>query len=229
MKPRHLLATLALSLGATPALAADDREPAGDVPATDALFPGAGRASLAISTGVPFLAMGELGYGVTSHFAVGLLAGVTPKVSGFGLRPRVELPLSDHLSLLGMASALYYPPSSMSREWLLARPSALLERRFAWGNLALGSGIVAAATTDALFGAADESHVASSPYPSSTPRRFDSGVWLTANAIGSVRLARNTHGFVDGAFVFNRSLELATRDWIGGPPLIVFLGVETAL
>jgi hypothetical protein len=224
-----LLLALGLSVCSTRAFAAADEKVATRSPRSDPLFPAGGHASLALSTGVPFWVMGELSYGLTSHVAVGLLGGATPLVSGFGVRPRLELPMGDDWSVLGMASALYYPPNGMSREWWLARPSVLLERRFEGANVALGSGMVAAATSDALFGTKDTDGPSPSPYPSSTPKHFDSGFWLTANAVGSVRLSRATHAFVDGALVLERSLKLATNDWIGGPPLIVFIGVETAL
>jgi hypothetical protein len=229
MKIWPLLVAAGLSLCCGPAFAAADERVETGSSRSDPLFPALGHASLALSTGVPFWVMGELSYGLTSHVAVGLLGGATPLVSGFGVRPRFELPMGDDWSVLGMASALYYPPNAMSREWWLARPSVLLERHFDWANVALGSGVVAAATSDALLGRTDSDRPASSPYPSSTPKHFDSGFWLTANAIGSVRLSHATHGFVDGALVLDRSLKLSTSDWIGGPPLIVFIGVETAL
>ncbi len=68
-----------------------------------------------------------------------------------------------------------------------------------------------------------------SPYPTSTPKHFDSGFWLTANALVTVRLSRSTHLFFDGALVFDTKFELAGRDWVGGPPVIAFIGVETVL
>jgi hypothetical protein len=196
---------------------------------TGALFPGAGRASVALSTGVPFWVMSELSIGLGDHAAVGVLAGATPEVSGFGLRPRAELVLSERWSLLGIASGVYYPPSASSRPWWLVRPSALLERRFGWGDVAWGGGAIAAATHDALFGARSGHADVVSPYPTSATQGFDSGLWLTANALATLRLSRSTHLFVDGALVFDTSFALAGRDWVGGPPVIAFIGVETTL
>lgn len=195
---------------------------------TNALFPGAGRASVALSTGVPFWVMSELSIGIGDHAAVGLLAGATPQVSGFGLRPRGELVISEQWSVLGVASALYYPPSAGSRQWWLVRPSALLERHASWGTVALGGGAVAAATQDALFGTHEHAAVVS-PYPSNAPQHFDHGFWLTANALVTLRVSRSTHLFCDGALVLDTNFGVAGRDWVGGPPLIAFLGVETAL
>jgi len=196
---------------------------------TDALFPGGGHGSVALSTGVPFWVMSELSLGLGDHAAVGVLAGATPQVSGFGLRPRAEVTLGDRWSLLGIASGVYYPPSASSRQWWLVRPSVLLERHFGWGNLALGGGTIAAATQDALFGTRSDHSTVVSPYPTSAPKHFDSGVWLTANALATLRLSRSTHLFADGALVFDTSFALAGRDWVGGPPVIAFIGVETAL
>jgi len=194
---------------------------------SDPLFPGGGQLSLALSTGVPFWVMGELSYGMGDHAAIGALAGATPVVSGFGLRPRAELPLSETWGVLGVASGVYYPPTGRAREWWLVRPSVLVERHQAWGNLAAGGGFVAAATNDSLFGG--DQRATPSPYPSSASQSFDRGVWLTANALGTLRLSRRTHLFADAALVFDTRLHLAIENWVGGPPAIVFLGVETAL
>ena len=236
MKASPLLVCVALcfswGLRAASASASDRAEAAQDQAEPGApggaLFPGARRFSVSMSTGVPFWVMGELGYGLTRDLAVGLLAGATPLVGGFGIRPRVALPLSRDWRVLAMASGLYYPPNAGSREWWLVRPSALIERRAGRVSLALGGGMVAAATSDELFGEGGAPD-APSPYPTRAKKSFDEGAWLTANAIGTVALSPATHLFADAAVVFDRQLRLATNDWIGGPPAIVFLGVETRL
>ncbi len=230
MRGAYLAAWIVVCLCGTPRVAHATTDELGARRAeTGALFPGGGRASVALGTGVPFWIMSELSIGLGDHAAVGVLAGATPEVSGFGLRPRAELVLSDRWSVLGIASGLYYPPSASSRPWWLVRPSALLERRFGWGDVALGGGTIAAATQDALFGTRGRPSTVVSPYPTSTSHHFDSGLWLTANALATLRLSRATHLFVDGALVLDTNFGLAGSDWVGGPPVIAFIGVETTL
>jgi hypothetical protein len=196
---------------------------------SDPFLPGPGRVSLAVATGVPFWVMSEVSFGIGDHAALGLLAGATPLVSGFGLRPRGALALGENYRLLGVAPLIYYPESAGSGDWWLVRPSLLFERRFGGARAALGPGVVAAARNAWLFDEDEAPEPSTSPYPSTSRTSFDHGVWLTANVLGSVPVSKKTHLFVDGALVFDTRLALAMDGWVGGPPAIVFLGVETTL
>jgi hypothetical protein len=173
--------------------------------------------------------MGELSLGIGDHAAVGLLAGATPIVSGFGLRPRGAVDLAENYRLLGVAPLVYYPESAGSGDWWLVRPSLLLERRFGGARAALGSGVVAAARNAWLFDDEKAPAVSTGPYPSTERTSFEHGIWLTANVLGSLPVSEKTHLFVDGALVFDTRLALAMDGWVGGPPAIVFIGVETTL
>src|SRR3954454_11982914 len=75
---------------------------------SDYLFPGAGHASATMSTGVPFLAIGELAYGITDRFAVGAIGGITPSVVGVGVRPRFSLVQSGAWRAVLVVPTLYY-------------------------------------------------------------------------------------------------------------------------
>src|SRR5688572_5933359 len=57
----------------------------------DPSFPGGGHLSTSLATGVPFPALGEVALGIGDRFAVGVIGGATPKVPGFGIRPRLAL------------------------------------------------------------------------------------------------------------------------------------------
>src|SRR5437762_14386768 len=54
----------------------------------DALFPSAGSVAGSVATGIPYLGIGEVAYGVTDRFAVGVVGGVTPTTVGGGVRLR---------------------------------------------------------------------------------------------------------------------------------------------
>src|SRR3954470_16204162 len=82
-----------------------------DAPTRDTLFPSAGSFSATAATGVPYLAIGEVAAGVSSRFAVGAMAGVTPNVVGFGVRPRMFFPLGEG-RLIVRVPVFYYPKTN---------------------------------------------------------------------------------------------------------------------
>jgi hypothetical protein len=194
-------------------------------PVVDGWLPGSGRFGAAIATGVPFLVMSELSLGLGDYAALGVLAGTTPVVAGFGLRPRGALPLGRARLLLS-APVVYYPERSDGSAWWLTRPSAQLAWRVGerW-TLAAGGGAVGVATQSALSG--DPEPQATSAYGRKLwSHRTD--LWWTANALAWFALSERTQLFADVTGVF-RGLRPAGSDWIGGPPVIAFLGVSTLL
>lgn len=188
----------------------------------DPLFPGHGRISTSLATGVPFLAMGELSVGIGDRFALGAIGGATPNVPGFGIRPRaVVLEIGSWRGVLA-TPVLYYPFTSArsGSAWFLTRPSLVVEHRFENGvRVGAGAGIVAAASLDRLTGR-DRA-------PGYTGG-MDSAVWNTFNANVSLPVGESTSVFADGALVMN-GLRLAGDDWVGGPPFTISLGVATNL
>src|SRR5438067_978791 len=83
--------------------------------------PGAGRVTLGASTGVPFLAIGEAGVGVSRGLTLGAIAGITPTVVGFGVRPRAVLYSGARARVFVNAPILYYPATHLSggEPWFL--------------------------------------------------------------------------------------------------------------
>ena len=77
--------------------------------APDYLFPRGGGFSISALTGVPFVAITELAYGFSDWGALGLIAGVTPRVAGVGVRPRVSLLESAAFRAAVAAPVIYYP------------------------------------------------------------------------------------------------------------------------
>src|SRR5438552_7891888 len=122
----------------------------------DELFPEAGTFSGAFATGIPYVAIGEVAYGVSDRFALGVVGGITPTTVGAGLRLRgVLFEKGGDRVVLG-APILYYPPTGGlgDEPWMLTMPSLLFERRFeSGGKIHFGAGIAAATCLDAIFGA----------------------------------------------------------------------------
>ena len=207
----------------TAVVVAEDR-PAATPPARahDHLFPGHGRISTSLATGVPFLAMGELSVGMSDRFALGAIGGATPNVPGFGIRPRAVVVEVGSWRGVVAAPVLYYPFTSnrSGSAWFLTRPSVVVEHQFANGvRVGGGAGIVAAASLDRIVGR---------ERPAGYTGGMDSAVWNTFNATVAVPIGASTSLFADAALIM-KGVRVAGDDWVGGPPFIVSLGVATNL
>ncbi len=238
MRPLPFLASLAAFaalLCPTLARAQAAEAPAAGPPPVDYLFPKAFRGSASIATGVPFILMSELALGLHDRVAIGALGGIAlsgdgpPSNTGFGVRPRVEvLRLGDFRAAI-VAPVLYYPKAHSS--WFLARPEAIVERRFRSGAaVGVGLGLVAVASRDSLTGAADPSRPFM-PYggtPGTRGGDASNGVWNTVSIDGAIPLTART--FVQGqAALVLRGVKLPGDEWVGGVPFTLTLGVTTAL
>ncbi|MDB4990462.1 MAG: hypothetical protein JWN04_5640 [Myxococcaceae bacterium] len=193
----------------------------------DYLFPGHTAFSLGMATGIPFLAMSEAGVGVGKHFAVGVLAGITPTVVGVGLRPRAALDLPRQHRLLLLVPALYYPKTNQvgGIPWGLMRPTLLLERAHERWRFNAGGGAFLAAPMDTVLGRNPER--LASAYGASA-HAFRGGVWGTLTTAAAWAIGEHTSVFGEAGVVLGPR-GLAGKDWIGGPPFTLSLGVSTRL
>jgi hypothetical protein len=197
------------------------------------LFPTSGRLSLSAGTGLPFLGIGEVGVGITRGFAIGVLGGVTPSVLTAGIRPRVRVRLGDHLALMLVVPMLYYPSASApgpgnigSTSWVLARAElsldATITERF---HLAGGMGIIAAASTLALANRLEGKAFVVPGYGMSAAdtEGFAGGLWNTVCFHASYAVRPRTHLFAEGSLVMSG---VVPAENVGGPPLVVTMGVQ---
>jgi hypothetical protein len=199
----------------------------------DDLFPPPGRPSLSAATGLPFLAIGEVGFGLTNGIAIGAIGGVTPSVLTAGIRPRFLVRASEHYAVMLSIPMLWYPKASApgpgnvgSTAWVLARPEVMLDvSPTPRVHVAGGVGLIAAASTLALGNKLEGKTFAVPAYGGATTDRvgFAGGVWDTLCMHGSYALDRATHLFAEGSLVFSG---VALADNVGGPPVVVTLGLQ---
>lgn len=205
----------------------DDAVSPAPVGRVDYLFPRRGELSMSLGTGIPFLAIGELAYGVGDGFAVGGLAAATPDVgdvqgtAAIGARPRGILVRAGRWRSVVVAPVLYYPSFSGFGEkrdpWVLTRPEITLERASDSGaqvNVALG--LVAAACTESLMTLGREH----SP-------TVMGGVWNTVRIGGAIPIAHRASVFGEASLVL-RGVRPAS-DWMGAAPAIAIVGVTVGL
>jgi hypothetical protein len=193
----------------------------------DYLFPSKGGFAATLGTGLPFLGLGELAYGVSDGFAVGALAAATPDMSSspgtsaFGVRPRGVVWREGSWRSVLVAPILYYPSidgfGGGRDPWVLTRPELTIERRFgtgAWANVALG--VIAAACTESLLSLGEEHS-----------RTVMGGVWSSARVGGGVRILGRASLFGEASLVMQGVVP--ARNWIGSIPAVVVLGVAVPL
>ena len=191
-------------------------------PASDDLFPGDGRVAATVATGIPYLAIGEVAYGLGDRFALGVVAGVTPITYGVGLRARALLAEGAAGRLVIGMPLLYYPATrTLGHEpWVLAMPQLLAERPLGNGaKIHVGVGAALATCTGAIaafFGGAHDHDDGPG---------FMGGAWNTLTVGGAIPMGASTRLFADAMLVM-KGARLATADWIGGPPVVLTLGVR---
>ena len=191
-------------------------------PSDDELFPGAGQVAATVATGVPYVAIGEVAYGVSDRFAVGAVGGVTPVTYGVGVRARGLLVEGDVARLVAGMPLLYYPATrSLGHEpWLLAMPQLLVERPLeGGGKLHAGAGVAAAACTGAVAGFFGGAH-----QHADGKDGFMGGIWNTVTVGGAMPLG-SFRAFADATLILH-GVRLAGDDWIGGPPVVITIGMR---
>jgi hypothetical protein len=243
MTPVARLAAAAAVFSLSPVASASspekDEAPAAQ-PSKGDLFPTAGRATAAAATGVPFLGIAEIGYAFTDGFALGAIGGValayvpnrpTPSVPTAGIRPRLRIATSQHTSLVLIAPMLWYPSATPGpsndggSSWLVARPEVFLDgavgRRW---HVAGGTGVIAAAATEALGQLLGRRTVVMPPYNASTAstKGFAGGIWNTLSSRTSYMLSERTHLFAEATLVL---MGISPAE-VGGPPVVVTLGAQ---
>jgi hypothetical protein len=181
---------------------------------------------------VPFVGIGELSYGLSDAFALGAMVGVTPITLGVGARPRVRVDLDAQHRLSLVVPALYYPthPNPRVSPWVLVRPVALFERVNPSGaRFGFGPGLIVTAPTKALWPNLDESAALDSHYAGlAAPDETPSGLWQTLVLTGALPVTDSSTTFAEAGLVFDGP-RLVGDDWVGGPPIVVVLGIARQL
>ncbi len=186
----------------------------------DPLFPLKGKSMITISTGIPYVGIAEYSYGITDKFSVGVVAGVTPKVPGYGIRVRGVLYQSGESFRVYFRAPLFYYPSTKDLggdPWILTWPVVNAEWKLKSGTrLSAGAGLVAAACVESIFGKEEIGE----------EEGFMGGVWNTFQVGISMPLTRSivVHGEI--AAVMNGYRLAKPEQWAGGPPVILVLGLN---
>ena len=178
-------------------------------------------ASVSLTTGVPFIGMGEVAWGFGDRFTLGALIGLTPNVLGVGARPRVVVVQSssgrDRLQVV--MPILYYPQTSDGSPWMLTRPMVGWSHGWDSGvRFGVGVGIIAATSVG------KEAHT----YAGTNVASSGVAWWNTVGVDCTVPVGRDVSLFGEATLVM-KGARLAGPDWVGGPPFTLSLGVSFGL
>lgn len=214
----------------------------------DPLFPKKNKHVIMMGTGIPYVGIAEYSYGFSKRFSVGILAGTTPIVPGYGLRIKYNVyQVSDISRIIFKAPMLYYPETKDlgGEPWLLTWPSLSYEWRLDSGiRLSIGAGAVAAACANDFFGI-DHPHIekdmkalkvvddghdhthehtqSSGPNTSMSNQGFMGDIWNTFQTSISVPIKDNFNFQSEVALVFDGT-KIADEQWVGRHPVILFVG-----
>ncbi len=181
----------------------------------DHVFTDAGRGLVTVATGIPYISIGEIAYGIDDRTTVGLIYGLTPNVEGYGIRARrVVSKAREDFRIYFCVPVLYYPKTKDlgGEPWFLTRPNI----NFEWitGSFLrykIGGSLIAAASQPSLFGGERNGE------------GFKGGVWNAMH--GGVSFPMGRIMFQIELSVVMDGFRLAGDNWVGGPPVILVMGI----
>lgn len=194
-----------------------------DRSSNDYLIPRAGKSIGTLLTGVPYAVIAEYAYGFTDRFSAGVIAGVLENSQpGYGVRLRyiIAQPSRD-FRIHFRVPIIFYPKGKSfgcpgCEAWFLAWPALNAEWRVARGaRVWTGVGLVATACASTVL------HTRNAEME--TGAGVHEGTWNTFQFGYSKPVSRRVSFQFEAAAVMTGA-KLATKTWVGGPPVILTTG-----
>lgn len=186
---------------------------------TDHVFTTQGHAKVTLVTGIPYIGIAEYAYGVTDRFTAGILAGLTPRVEGYGVRLRTIVYQQDESFRSYFCIPVVYYPKTRDLggdPWWLTRPNINFEWITPEGfRYKFGGSLIVAGSHHSFFG--DRSKA-----------KFQSDAWNAFHVGTSFPIGGGIMFQTELSAVMN-GLTLAGKDWVGGPPAIIIIGISSEL
>lgn len=178
-----------------------------------------GQSRVTFATGIPYVAIGEYAYGFSDRITLGVVAGLTPSVEGYGIRARAVLyEPDDGFRIYFCTPIMFYPKTRDlgGDAWWLTRPNINFEWITASGfRYKVGGSLIAAASHNTLFGNPGDA-------------KFSPGIWNTVHVGVAFPLGYGIMFQCETSLVMS-GLKVAGPDWVGGPPVIAVLGISYSL
>lgn len=121
----------------------------------DYLLPAKGKSMVEFYSGIPYVALGQYGYGFSDRFSLGIIYGYTPFEKGYGLRLKAVIAEPSESFRLNVKSPFIYYPGMKSGDgepWVLAWPTLNGDLKLKNGSRVwAGVGLIGAACVEYLF------------------------------------------------------------------------------
>ncbi|MHB1048607.1 MAG: hypothetical protein ACYC09_00905 [Bacteroidota bacterium] len=187
-----------------------------DTGAHDHVFTRSGGSKITLATGIPYIGVAEYAHGLSDRVTGGVLFGLTPNVTGYGIRVRaIVYQTTESFRVYFCTPVLYYPKTKElgGDPWWLTRPNINFEWIAQSGfRYKVGGSIIAAASHHSLFG-------------NSGAAKFSPGLWNAIHAGSSFSVGGGVMFQNEISIVMN-GLRVAGSDWVGGPPIILVIGLS---
>jgi hypothetical protein len=194
----------------------------------DYLFVPEGHSMVSAATGIPYVGIGEYAYGISNKTTLGFILGQTPVVTGLGFRIRTVVAEPSDRTRVYFRSPLFYYPQTHDggkEPWFLAWPVLNAEYRRDCGRREwFGLGVVGAVCAHSLghtLGLEKELDMSES--------RFEGGLWNTVQVGLSQPITESIVAQAEAALVLKGVSLPKKGEWIGGPPVILVMGVSYAM
>lgn len=182
----------------------------------DHVFTTQGNAKITLASGIPYIGIAEYAYGVTDRFTAGVLAGLTPRVEGYGVRLRTIILQNDRsFRSYFCVPVVYYPKTKDlgGDPWWLTRPNINFEWIMESGfRYKVGGSIIAAGSHNSFFG-------------DKAKAKFQPDYWNAVHCGTSFPVGGGIMFQAELSAVMN-GLTMAGKDWVGGPPAILIIGIS---
>jgi hypothetical protein len=205
-------------------------------PELDYLMQKKGSSTIGLYSGIPYVGITEYSYGISRHFALGVLYGYTPVVVGYGLRIKVLIAEPDENRRVYLKSPiLYYPKTNElgGDPWILAWPNINVEWKMKNGaRFWSGLGLVGAACVDYLFGIKDNETTTANDHQGNVTmakKGIMADLWNTIQVGYSKPVSKKMTFMAEVAPVMKGLKLSSSNQWIGGPPVILTFGLSYSL
>ena len=194
----------------------------------DYLFTGEGHSMVTLTTGIPYVGIAEYAYGISDKTTIGFMYGQTPAVEGYGIRIRTIISQpEDNLRIYFRSPVFYYPLTHElgGEPWFLAWPAFNIEyTRDCGRRMWAGIGAVGACCAHSLgktFGLEKDNNEMMGP-------GFKGGIWNTIQTGATQPITDHLVAQAEVGLVLS-GIKLASQNsWIGGPPVILVMGLTYA-
>lgn len=193
-------------------------------PSPDHLFADKGGSMVTASTGIPYIGIAEYAYGISSKTTIGFMYGQTPLVEAYGIRIRTIIAEPSERTRIYFRSPIFYYPKTHDlggEPWFLAWPVLNFEyRRDCGRRMWAGVGAIGAACAHSVgktLGLEKEQEMMG--------EGFKGGIWNTVQIGATQPITDKLVAQAEFGLVMS-GIKLAKSDWVGGPPVVLIMGVS---